>query len=469
MHINDYIKWINEFIVMGTIWRLDLNDFTGPKYQRVVDAIEQAIQSGELAANSKLPPQRRLADTIGVTIGTITRAYALAEQRGYVEARIGDGTYVKAATHSQQTDKVNFATCQPPLTNQTTALSDILSAIAKDPHTLNQIMGYQADPLPHQLHAFHRWLLGRGIEQQAKQLIFCHGAQQGLFSVLNGLLDNDDLLMYEENCYPGIRVAANQLGLNSMSIPLTDSGVDLEALTTLVELHQPKLLYLTLNNQNPTCIQYCMAQRETLLSMAIEHDFYILEDDVNYCLPEEWHLPLWQQAQEHSPQAQSRVIYLSSLSKTFSGGLRQGFILLPEALIGPVKLALHSQCWMVSPLNMEIAARLINTPALYGDRDQLIRERQVLAIAMGERLGLQHRWRGLNGWLKLKPPLKAHHVVTALAAKGIMVRNGDDFDNHDNHIRISIGAAQSMDQFMKSLHEVETTIKTLSQSAYSVV
>ena len=458
---------------MGTIWRLDLNDFTGPKYQRVVAAIEQAIQSGELPANSKLPPQRRLADTIGVTIGTITRAYALAEQRGYVEARIGDGTYVKAQvllqSQSEQDGKVNFATCQPPLTNQTTALSDVLSAIAKDPHTLNQIMGYQADPLPHQQQAFHRWLLARGIEQQAKQVIFCHGAQQGLFCVLNGLLDKTDLLMYEENCYPGIRVAANQLGLKSMSMPLTDSGLDLEALTILVEQHQPKLLYLTLNNQNPTCIQYSMAQRQTLLSMAIEHDFYILEDDVNYCLPEEWHLPLWQQAQEHSAQAQSRVIYLASLSKIFSGGLRQGFILLPEPLLAPVKLALHGQCWMVSPLNMEIAARLINTPGLNGDRAQLIRDRQALAIAMCDRLGLQHRWRGLNGWLKLTPPLKAHHVVTALAAKGIMVRNGDDFDNHDNHIRISIGAAQNMAHFIKSLYEVETTIQTLSQSAYSVV
>ncbi|ACA86250.1 aminotransferase-like domain-containing protein [Shewanella woodyi] len=454
---------------MGTIWSLDLNEFSGPKYVRIVTAIEQAIHSGELTPNSKLPPQRQLADTIGVTIGTITRAYALAEQRGYVEARRGDGTYVKAKVQNTESSKVNFATCQPPLTNQTATLSDILTEIAKDPITLNQIMGYQADPLTHQQQAFHHWLTTRGIEQDSKQLIFCHGAQQGLFSVLNALLGKSDVLMHEENCYPGIRVAANQLGLDAHSIPLTDSGLDLMALQTLVEQYNPKLLYLTLNNQNPTCIQYSMSQRQTLLKMAIEHDFYILEDDVNYCLPEEWHLPLWQQAREHSVQAQSRVIYLSSLSKTFSGGLRQGFILLPEALIAPVKLALHSQCWMVSPLNMEIAARLINTQALVGERDLLIRERQALAISMCDRLNLQHRWRGLNGWLKLNSPLKAHHVVTALAAKGILVRNGDDFDNHDNHIRISIGAAQNLTQFIESLQEIETTIQTLSQSAYSVV
>ncbi|NRD74456.1 PLP-dependent aminotransferase family protein [Shewanella sp. VB17] len=454
---------------MGTIWGLDLNSFIGPKYLRIVQTIEQAIQSGELITNTKLPPQRQLADTIGVTIGTITRAYALAEQRGYVEARIGDGTYVKAKAQPLLSSKVNFATCQPPLTNQTTALSDVLTDIAKDPTTLNQIMGYQADPLPHQQQAFHHWLTSRGIMQQAKQIIFSHGAQQGLFSILNGLLNDSDLLMYEENCYPGIRVAAKQLGLHSVSMPLTDSGLDLTALKILIDKHQPKLLYLTLNNQNPTCIQYSKAQRQALLSLAIEHDFYILEDDVNYCLPEEWHPPLWQQAQAHSTQAQAKVIYLASLSKIFSGGLRQGFILLPEPLISPVKLALHSQCWMVSSLNMEIATRLINTPALNGDRDKLIRERQTLAIAMGDRLGLQHRWRGLNGWLKLNPPLKAHHVVTALAAKGILVRNGDDFDNHDNHIRISIGAAHNLEHFIQSLAEVEDTIKTLSQSVYSVV
>ena len=88
---------INGFIVMGTIWTPDLAAFTGPKYQRLVSAIEQGILCKTLPHGTKLPPQRRLADALGVTIGTVTRAYALAEQRGYVEARIGDGTYVNAS------------------------------------------------------------------------------------------------------------------------------------------------------------------------------------------------------------------------------------------------------------------------------------------------------------------------------------------------------------------------------------
>lgn len=315
---------------------LDLNSFIGPKYLRIVQTIEQAIQSGELITNTKLPPQRQLADTIGVTIGTITRAYALAEQRGYVEARIGDGTYVKAKAQPLLSSKVNFATCQPPLTNQTTALSDVLTDIAKDPTTLNQIMGYQADPLPHQQQAFHHWLTSRGIMQQAKQIIFSHGAQQGLFSILNGLLNDSDLLMYEENCYPGIRVAAKQLGLHSVSMPLTDSGLDLTALKILIDKHQPKLLYLTLNNQNPTCIQYSKAQRQALLSLAIEHDFYILEDDVNYCLPEEWHPLYGNKLKRIQRKLKQKLSILLACLKYFLGSAA-GVYLITRALDKPSK------------------------------------------------------------------------------------------------------------------------------------
>ncbi|WP_343230566.1 GntR family transcriptional regulator [Salinicola acroporae] len=69
----------------------------GPRYRELADAIANATASGELVAGAKLPPQRRLADALGVTVGTVTRAYALAEQRGVVTARVGSGTYVRGA------------------------------------------------------------------------------------------------------------------------------------------------------------------------------------------------------------------------------------------------------------------------------------------------------------------------------------------------------------------------------------
>ncbi|GIU27127.1 PLP-dependent aminotransferase family protein [Shewanella schlegeliana] len=453
---------------MGTIWSPNLENYTGAKYSRLAQAAEDAIKSGELTAHAKLPPQRLLADKLGITVGTVTRAYALLEQRGYVQAKVGAGTFVKSSDFRATDQKANFATCQQPFTNQTAVLSDALNQLAKTPQRLTQLMQYHAEPLSEHQLKFSQWLHRRNIPQMSEQIVFTHGGQQGLFSILNGLMQAGESLLCEASCYPGIHVAAEQLGLKTIPVSLTDEGLNLAELEQKMVQCKPKVLYLTPNNQNPTCIQYSAAQREAIITLARSNQVVIIEDDVNYCLPNEWHTPMWSLDQTANEDQQC-VIYLSSLSKMFCGGLRQGFLLIPSRIIGPVKKAIYSQCWMVSPLNTELACLIIENNDFMGQREQLIANRQALCIAMGERLQLKQTWRGLNGWLQLKAPLKAHHVVTALAQKGILIRNGDDFNNHDNFIRLSTGAALDEQQFSQQLNIIESTIRQLKQSAYSVV
>ena len=69
-----------------TIWVPSIEHMSGPRYRAIAQAIGDAIASGALAPGEKLPPQRRLADALGVTVGTVTRGYAEAEQRGWVMA-----------------------------------------------------------------------------------------------------------------------------------------------------------------------------------------------------------------------------------------------------------------------------------------------------------------------------------------------------------------------------------------------
>ncbi|PKG75834.1 PLP-dependent aminotransferase family protein [Shewanella sp. GutCb] len=455
---------------MGTIWIPTLDNYKGPLYVRLAEAAEDAIKDGLLLPLSKLPPQRQLADNVGVTIGTVTRAYALLEQRGYVFAKVGAGTFVKGREFKSKPQAANFATCEQPLTNQTTIISDALSQLAKEPHTIGQLMQYHADPLPQHQLKFSQWLHRRNIPQTCDQIVFTHGAQQAIFSVLNGLMNAGETLLCEDNCYPGIKVAAQQLCLNIEKVSLTQDGLALDELEQKMIRYQPKVIYLTPNNQNPTCIQYSLQQRQTIIDLARQYDVIIIEDDVNYCLPNEWHTPMWclDQASAESSQ-QQKVIYLSSLSKLFCGGLRQGFLLCPSPLLAKIKQALYSQCWMVSPLNTELACRIIGNKSFMGDRELQIAHRQRLCIAMGERLNLNQTWRGLNGWLQLSLPLKSHHVVAALAAEGISIRDGDDFDDQQNHIRLSIGGTCDEIEFEKQLAVIESTIVKLSQSSYSFV
>ena len=65
-----------------TMWIPNLEAFPGPRYQALATAIETAIQTGELPVGAKLPPQRNLAWKLGVTVGTVSRGYMLAEQKG---------------------------------------------------------------------------------------------------------------------------------------------------------------------------------------------------------------------------------------------------------------------------------------------------------------------------------------------------------------------------------------------------
>ena len=80
-----------------TNWLPSLDTGTGPLYIRIADEAENAIKSGALPHGAKLPPQRDLAYDVGVTIGTISRAYAVLRERGLVTGEVGRGTYVQAS------------------------------------------------------------------------------------------------------------------------------------------------------------------------------------------------------------------------------------------------------------------------------------------------------------------------------------------------------------------------------------
>src|SRR6478735_5202491 len=67
----------------------------GPVYLAVVQAMEAAIRDGELQAGDQLPPQRAVAELLGVDLTTVTRAYAAARARGLVEGAVGRGTFVR--------------------------------------------------------------------------------------------------------------------------------------------------------------------------------------------------------------------------------------------------------------------------------------------------------------------------------------------------------------------------------------
>ena len=76
------------------LWVPDISHTDGPRYMAVAGAIVKAIDNGELPPGTQLPPQRDLGQKLGVTVGTIGRAYSIVKKRRLVTGEVGRGTFV---------------------------------------------------------------------------------------------------------------------------------------------------------------------------------------------------------------------------------------------------------------------------------------------------------------------------------------------------------------------------------------
>ena len=77
------------------MWEPDLAERPGPRYLAIVEALAEGLAAGALGRGARLPTHRDLADRLGVTVGTVSRAYAEAARRGLVSGEVGRGTFVR--------------------------------------------------------------------------------------------------------------------------------------------------------------------------------------------------------------------------------------------------------------------------------------------------------------------------------------------------------------------------------------
>jgi DNA-binding transcriptional MocR family regulator len=464
------------FYCMGTNWKVKQDEFIRacektPKYKALANLIEQAVRSGDLQTNEKLPAQRWLADALTVTHGTVTRAYELAEKRGLLTAKLGAGTYVNALNQPAPLvtgQKVyDFASSMQPMLGQQTVLAKALQELALDPQALVGVMTYAHQGLLKHKMAFSRWLAqaNRVIKVAPHDLIFTQGAQQGIFTCLQILCDSGDHVMHEALAYPGFFKAAKANKVTTLALDLNTQGIDLSQLEAYCESHQPKLLYLTANIQNPTNIQYSDEQRSRILTLSKRYGFYIIEDDVNYTLPENWQSPLQQEAPE-------QVFYLSSLSKYVAGGLRVAYAIIPKIWQARFNQNLHSQCWMNASMSLEIASRFLFTEHFEHNQAQLAQEmryRQNAMTCLLHRCGFEARSGGLNVWLSLPLSLNMHALNAHLLEQNIKVRTADLFTDQSqaqvvqNGIRLSLGGFDLRADFDEGLAVLEKAILAFKQ------
>jgi DNA-binding transcriptional MocR family regulator len=318
-----------------------------PLYLRIVDALAADVASGRVAAETRLPTQRELAERLGTTIATVTRAYSEARRRGLVSATVGRGTFVHAApahTTSGVADLTLNQLIATPFGGELIAAASTI-----DPDLLASLLEYQL----HIGHERHRrvmaaWAGLRGVPATPSDIVVTAGAQHSLLAALATLTRPGDAVLTEAVTYTGAISVANHLHLRLVPVQVDAGGLDVDAFARAAKRTGARVAYLMPTLQNPTGVTLSAGRRKALLQAAIKHDVTLIEDDEYGVFSST--LPL-------AADAPDRCIYLTGVSKAVAPGLRVGLLRAPAALVPRLGAAVFASSVMAPPFGAELVGR----------------------------------------------------------------------------------------------------------------
>lgn len=320
-----------------------------PLVKQVVDQLQGWIEHQRLRPGSRLPSIRQLAREQGVSQSCVIEAYDRLVAMGLLEARHGAGFFV--AEH--QLDEVlldqplgdeafesrwqQFTEAPgdllklccgwvPSSWRATEAIAQAVRQVSRGP--VEDLIDY-CPPLglASLRSQLHKGLGQIGVQVSPQQILTTQGASHGLDLLVRALLKPGDKVLVESPGYYNLYNLLRQHQIEMLPMPRTARGPDLQVLEELLKHHRPRCLYINSLYHNPTGSSLTPKVAYRLLELAREHDVQIIEDDIYADFQEGAVTRL------ATLDAEQRVIYLASFSKTLSSSLRSGYLVAEPALI----------------------------------------------------------------------------------------------------------------------------------------
>ncbi|MFQ5528223.1 MAG: PLP-dependent aminotransferase family protein [Thermoanaerobaculia bacterium] len=330
-----------------------------PLFRQLFVELRQAILEGHLPAEARLPSSRTLATELVVSRNTVIQAFDLLVDEGFVESRVGDGSYVSAEVGSRGVDSGGASvrtpsrkrplsargerqtrTVIPPRASSGGPLALGVPALDQFPLALwrrlagrrlgradTELMGY-GDPagLDRLRVAIARHLTtARGVQCAPVQVLIFASAQEALTIAARVLTDPGDSAWLEEPAYMGVRNAVVAAGATPVPVPVDGEG--LRVRDGREKVNDAKVVYLTPSHQFPLGMTMSLRRRLELIDWAAESGAWIVEDDYD----SEFRLegrPICA-LQGLLPE---QVIYVGTFSKALFPALRLAYAIVPEEL-----------------------------------------------------------------------------------------------------------------------------------------
>src|ERR1700722_3077019 len=240
-----------------TDWVPTLVSIQGPRYLAFVLALEADIAAGRVKTGMRLLPQRDMARRLDLSVGTISKAYAEAEQRGLISGEVGRGTFVQRRRPEQRSlgpseTTINLALNVPPYTGEDDVIASVLAEIVADGEMSN-LLGY----LPHQGLRRHReaivmWLTSLGGTADADHLFITHGGQNARSIALGMVATSSDTVLTESYTYSGMLALSAQSGYRLHGVATDAQGLIPENLDRAFAETRARVLYCMPTLQTPT-------------------------------------------------------------------------------------------------------------------------------------------------------------------------------------------------------------------------
>lgn len=458
---------VNSFENYPMSWKPDIKNIKPPLYKSIANLLENDIKRGLLKPGDKLPPQRELADFLDLNLSTITRAFKLCEQKGLISGSIGKGTFISSDVHVSSILGCNALPANEYiemgsvylLYEQNSYVIDMTKKLLKTVN-MNNFLKY-AEPqglYSHRLTA-QKYLKKYNIDVSPSNIVISSGAQNSLAILLMSLFNAGDKIAVAPLTYPGFKTLAKMLGIILIPIPQKNNMIDFKAFTSLCKNEKIKGIYLIPNLNNPTTYEMTYEEKSQVAHMAESLNLIVIEDGLYSYLDDKNYSSIFS-------LAPNNCIYIGSVSKSLSPGLRVSFNAVPDKYLDAVIKGEYNMNIMTSPFNTEIICQLIETDL----SSKIIEERNKVTKARNELIDkiLKDKITKANcyspfRWLPLPDNVDSKYFENLALEHGVQIYCAYKFSVGNSHfssgIRLAVCSPETLEQLEKGLKILNFLIK----------
>lgn len=469
---------VNSFENYYMSWKPEKNQLKYPIYVSLADKLEADINNGILKANTKLPPQRELADFLDVNLTTVTRAFKICQLKGLIYAVTGKGTFV-ASLHNPQylNKKIDSYTEDKPLDDEiidmalmnpfyscNSLITETVQSITcrKDFSKLMEY-GIPNGTLYHRKCA-KKWLQQFNTQIDEENIAITCGSQHALLISLISLFTSGDKIAVDEYTYLNFIRLANSLNIQLIPIKNDECGMIPEVLDKQCKLNNIKGIYLMSSCNNPTNIILNMNRRKELAHIIKKHNLILIEDDIYSFLNTEKLPPI-------SALLPNQSIYINGISKSICAGLRVGFISFPSDFKLKIINNIYDTNLNTSLLNVEIVSELINNgiaSIIMNKKIDMLSKRGLIYEQYFPSQNKNINKLGFHRWLKLPENLDSEYFELLAQKHNVHVLSSTRFSigkyANNNFIRLMICSPKDNSQLERGLEIIKNLLEKSNNS-----